>query len=249
MDEETGNPLVEMILDQAGQKGTGRWTAQIALELGAPIPTISSAVEARIISSYKNERVKASDVLGGPTVKGDFDAQEMIGHVGHALYAAKICSYAQGFAMLKAADAAHGFGLNYPAIAKIWRAGCIIRARFLNDVSQAFDQNPQLDNLMLAPFFAQAMNQRHDSLRQVAAAALGCGGAPAGHVSLFGLLRRLPLRAASGQPDSGPAGLFRGPHLPQNRPGGGVPQPVDLMQGAWGAGPPKQRPLCHASSR
>ncbi len=175
MDEETGKPLVEVVLDQAGQKGTGRWTAQIAMDLGAPTHTINAAVESRIISAYKKERLAAQPVLKGPSRPVTQDRQAMVQAVGHALYAAKICSYAQGFAMLRAADAEYGFGLDYPAIAKIWRAGCIIRARFLDDVSRAFGENPDLANLMLAPFFADAMNSRQESLRLVVAAAAGAG--------------------------------------------------------------------------
>ena len=175
IDEKTGEPLVEKVLDQAGQKGTGRWTAQIAMDLGAPTHTINAAVESRIISAYKEERMAAEGVLKGPRPDMDQDKAAMIEAVGHALYAAKICSYAQGFTMLRAADAEHGFGLDYPSIAKIWRAGCIIRARFLDDVSRAFGENPGLANLMLAPFFAEAMNSRQASLRKVVAAAAGAG--------------------------------------------------------------------------
>lgn len=177
-DEETGAPLVEKILDKAGQKGTGRWTVAAALDLGVPVPTITAAVEARALSSYKDERSAAAEQISGPSgAAGAGLTQE---DLAGALYAAKICSYAQGFALMKAADEAHGFDLDYKAIARIWRAGCIIRARFLNDVTAAFEDNPELANLLMAPFFQEAVAKRHDALRKVvAAAALSGVAAPA----------------------------------------------------------------------
>jgi 6-phosphogluconate dehydrogenase len=130
-DPETGQAVVDLILDEAAQKGTGKWTSQNALDLGAPTPTINAAVESRIISAYKDERVAASDVLSGPEPKITADSHEVIGWVQAALYAAKICSYAQGFGLMRLASKEYGYNLNYSEIARIWRGGCIIRARFL----------------------------------------------------------------------------------------------------------------------
>jgi len=171
MDEETGEPLVSRILDKAGQKGTGRWTSASALELGVPAPTLAAAVDARVLSSQKDARVAASKILAGPDAATSAEGADFAADLGKALYAAKICSYAQGFALLRAADAAYGYGLNFGDIAAIWRAGCIIRAAFLDDVRAAFAAEPNLANLMLAPFFSRAMNEGQNSLRRAVAAA------------------------------------------------------------------------------
>lgn len=170
-DPETGETVVDLILDEAQQKGTGKWTSQNSLDLGVPTPTINAAVESRIISAYKEERVAASKVLTGPAPGIRDDAESVITWVRDALYAAKICSYAQGFALMRAASKEYGYNLNYGEIARIWRGGCIIRARFLNDIRQAFTRNPDLSNLMVDPEFAQAMNDRQLSLRKVVALA------------------------------------------------------------------------------
>jgi 6-phosphogluconate dehydrogenase len=170
-DPETGQAVVDLILDEAAQKGTGKWTSQNALDLGAPTPTINAAVESRIISAYKDERVAASDVLSGPEPKITADSHEVIGWVQAALYAAKICSYAQGFGLMRLASKEYGYNLNYSEIARIWRGGCIIRARFLNDIRQAYMRNPDLSNLMIDPEFAEAMNARQALLRKVVALA------------------------------------------------------------------------------
>ena len=173
IDKESNEPLVERILDKAGQKGTGRWTVSAALDLGVPIPTITAAVEARALSSFKAERTAAAEKLSGPDAKACDELTPKI--MANALYTAKICSYAQGFALMHAADAEHGFDLDYKAIARIWRAGCIIRAKFLNDVTAAFTGNPALPNLLVAPFFLNAIADRQDSLRKVVAAAATSG--------------------------------------------------------------------------
>jgi 6-phosphogluconate dehydrogenase len=170
-DPATGKAIVDIILDEAAQKGTGKWTSQNALDLGAPTPTINAAVESRIVSSYKDERVAASDILKGPEPKISADPQKVIDIVRDALYAAKICSYAQGFALMRLASQEYDYNLNYGEIAKIWRGGCIIRARFLNDIRQAFARNPDLPNLMTDSEFAQAMNARQSALRKVVALA------------------------------------------------------------------------------
>jgi 6-phosphogluconate dehydrogenase len=170
-DPEMGGAVVDLILDEAQQKGTGKWTSQNALDLGAPTPTINAAVESRIISAYKGERVAASKVLTGPEPKIDLDAQEVTRWVRDALYAAKICSYAQGFALLRLASKEYGYGMDYSEIARIWRGGCIIRARFLNDIRDAFVRNPDLPNLMIDPEFSKAMNARQTALRRLVALA------------------------------------------------------------------------------
>ena len=153
-DPETGKWLVDLILDKAGQKGTGKWMSQIALDLGVPIPTINAAVEGRILSAYKSDRVNASKVLTGPKVdpyKGD--AKELIAAVHDALYASKICSYAQGMFMMKAASDEYKWSLDLGEIARIWKGGCIIRAQFLDLIKAAYRKNPGLPNLMLDDHF------------------------------------------------------------------------------------------------
>jgi 6-phosphogluconate dehydrogenase len=167
-DPESGAPLVELILDQAGQKGTGRWTAQEALELGYPVPALTAAVEARNLSAMKDERVAAAAELSGPeNQQPELDSDRFVGFIGDALYASKICAYAQGMGMLAAASRAYDYDLNYGEIAKIWRAGCIIRADFLDDVYAAYEAQPGLDNLLLAPFFQQAVTTRQAAWRAV----------------------------------------------------------------------------------
>jgi 6-phosphogluconate dehydrogenase len=167
IDPETNRPLVELILDAAGQKGTGRWTVQGALELGIAIPTMFAAVNARIMSSIKTERVAASKLLNGPDLKFDGDVEEFIQQVQDALYCSKICSYAQGMALLSAASHAYNYNLNLSEIARIWKGGCIIRARFLTKIQSAFKDNPTLSNLLLAPEFKQTILDRQDNWRKV----------------------------------------------------------------------------------
>jgi len=167
MDDETGQPLVEVILDEAKQKGTGKWTSQSALDLGAPTPTINAAVESRIVSAYKAERVAASQVLAGPEIKFDGDRAGLIRDLRDALYVAKICSYAQGFALLRAASQEYDYRLKYGEIARIWRGGCIIRAAFLNDIRAAFERNPDLSNLLMDAEFGQVVQSRQAALRRI----------------------------------------------------------------------------------
>ncbi|MBN2388443.1 MAG: NADP-dependent phosphogluconate dehydrogenase [Anaerolineales bacterium] len=174
-DPETGQAIVDLVLDEAQQKGTGKWTSQNALDLGAPTPTINAAVESRILSAYRDERLRAARILGGPEARLDADPETVIGLVGDALYAAKICSYAQGFGLLRLASREYEYDLNYAEIARIWRGGCIIRARFLNDIRQAFHRNPDLANLMLDPEFSGALNARERALRRVVALAAESG--------------------------------------------------------------------------
>ncbi len=171
IDPESGQALVDLILDEAAQKGTGKWTSQNALDLGAPIPTINAAVESRILSSLKEERVKAAPLLTGPEPSIPEQPDTVIGWVRDALYVAKICSYAQGFAMMQMASHEYNYQLNLAELARIWRGGCIIRARFLNDLRQAFLRNPRLPNLLVDPEFAQVVNSHQDALRKVVALA------------------------------------------------------------------------------
>ncbi|VBB05263.1 6-phosphogluconate dehydrogenase signature [Lucifera butyrica] len=166
-DEQTGAPLVEIILDKAGQKGTGKWTSQSALELGVPTPTITEAVFARCMSAYKTERLAAAGILTGPSVRYDGSGEKFIQAIQDALYASKICSYAQGFALLKAAGEEYSWNLNYGDIALLWRGGCIIRAQFLDRINEAFRQDPKLPNLLLDPFFRDVLARVQSNWRLV----------------------------------------------------------------------------------
>ena len=175
-DEETGEPLVEKIMDKAGQKGTGKWTSKNALDLGVPLPLITESVFARFISSLKDERVAASKVLSGPEkVEFEGDRDELIEAVRKALYMSKITSYAQGFAQMRAASEEYGWNLKYGDIAMIWRGGCIIRAHFLQKIKEAFDRDPQLANLMLDPYFKDIVENYQAALREVVSIAVKHG--------------------------------------------------------------------------
>ena len=166
-DEETGVPLVELILDKAKQKGTGKWASQEALDLGVPTPTINAAVEARILSAYKVEREKAAEIYPGKTRRFRGDRMNFIEAVEDALYASKINTYAQGMALLTAASQEYEYSLNLAEIARIWRGGCIIRADLLEDIRAAYADNPNLSNLLLVPFFRDALVARQDAWRFV----------------------------------------------------------------------------------
>ncbi|MBI3912207.1 MAG: NADP-dependent phosphogluconate dehydrogenase [Armatimonadetes bacterium] len=170
-DPDTGQPLVELILDTAGQKGTGKWTSQNALDLGAALPTINAAVEARLLSSYKRERVAASETLCGPAPQPPADVNRFIDQVEGALYAAKICAYAQGMALLAKASAEYGYSLELAEIARIWKGGCIIRARLLDHIRRAYQRRPDLPNLLLDEEFRDALHARQDDWRAVVATA------------------------------------------------------------------------------
>lgn len=172
-DEETGRPMVDVILDKAGQKGTGKWTSQSALDLGVPLPLITESVFARFISALKDERVAASKVLSGPNgIDFTGDREQFIEQVRQALYLSKICSYAQGFAQLRAASNEYNWNLNYGDIAMIWRGGCIIRAQFLQKIKDAYDRDPNLANLLLDPYFKDIADRYQESLRQVISVAV-----------------------------------------------------------------------------
>jgi 6-phosphogluconate dehydrogenase len=167
LDPETNQSMVELIMDSAGQKGTGRWTVVSALDLGVSIPTITAAVNARIISSYKDERVQASVQLTGPSATYDGDVKAFINKVRDALYCSKICSYAQGMALLSKASKQFNYDLDFSEIARIWKGGCIIRAGFLDKIKVAFKENPELPNLLLAPEFKQTILDRQQAWRDV----------------------------------------------------------------------------------
>jgi len=167
VDEATGQPLLELVLDKAGQKGTGKWTAQNALDLGVPVPTITEAVFARCMSAYKEQRLAASTILAAPQGFYEGSAAALVSAVHDALYASKICSYAQGFALMQAAGAAYGWNLHYGDIALLWRGGCIIRAKFLGQIKAAFLARPDLPNLMLDPFFREALARMQENWRMV----------------------------------------------------------------------------------
>ncbi|MBW1808921.1 MAG: NADP-dependent phosphogluconate dehydrogenase [Deltaproteobacteria bacterium] len=174
-DQESGRPLVDLILDKAGQKGTGRWTCQTALEMGIPIPTIQSAVESRMLSSQKTFREQAAKLVERPAKLEPADKNEVVEAVEAALYASKVCSYAQGFAMLQATGSEYGYQLDLGEIARIWRGGCIIRANLLQDIRAAYEQDTDLAHLFLAPFFSQALTRRLTAWRQAVNLAINRG--------------------------------------------------------------------------
>jgi len=174
-DKETDKAIVDLILDEAAQKGTGKWTSQNSFDLGAPIPTINAAVESRILSSFKEERVAASGLLVGPRAQIKGERTQNIATIRDALYTAKICSYAQGFAMLRMASKEYSYDFNYSEIARIWRGGCIIRASFLNDIRDAYKRNNDLTNLMVDPEFSTRMNRGQAALRTLVSMAAESG--------------------------------------------------------------------------
>lgn len=173
--DEDGEPLVEKILDTAGQKGTGKWTAMSALDMGIPLTLIAEAVLARFLSALKEERVAASKVLSGPTPAFDGDRQAFVDDIREALYASKIVSYAQGYMLMRAAAAEYNWNLNYGGIALMWRGGCIIRSVFLGKIKEAFDNNPELNNLLLDPYFKEQVESAQSAWRRVVARAVQMG--------------------------------------------------------------------------
>ena len=206
IDPDTGLPIVELILDAAGQKGTGRWTVVDSLEQGVAIPTIIAAITARIMSSYKTERTAASHVLTGPSAQFSGDKKAFIDMVRDALYCSKMCSYAQGMALLSAASKTYSYDLNLSECSRIWKGGCIIRARFLDKIKKAFNENPNLPNLLLAPEFKQTILDKQEAWREVIAQAAKMGIAvPAFSASLdyFDSYRRdrLPQNLTQAQRD------------------------------------------------
>ncbi|HCP12550.1 MAG TPA: phosphogluconate dehydrogenase (NADP(+)-dependent, decarboxylating), partial [Planctomycetaceae bacterium] len=174
-DRETGSDLVDLILDTAGQKGTGKWMSQHALDLGVPTTLITEAVFARCLSAQKDARVRAEAVLKGPDAKFTGDRKQFVDDVRQALYASKLCSYAQGYVQLDAAAKEFGWKLQNGPIALLWRGGCIIRSRFLEDIKKAFDKNPTLENLLLDDFFRSAIEQAQPAWRRVVSTAIQLG--------------------------------------------------------------------------
>ncbi len=173
--DEDGNEVVDLILDTAGQKGTGKWTAIAALDVGQPLTLIAEAVFARCLSALKEERVEASKVLTGPKPQFTAEKQTFINDLRQALYASKIVSYAQGYQLMRAAAKEYNWNLNYGGIALMWRGGCIIRSVFLAKIKEAFDKNPDLVNLLLDPFFKEALENAQQSWRRVVIAAVEMG--------------------------------------------------------------------------
>ncbi|NTX26453.1 NADP-dependent phosphogluconate dehydrogenase [Burkholderia pyrrocinia] len=206
-DEETGKHLVDVILDRAAQKGTGKWTSQNALDLGVPLPLITESVFARVLSSLKTERVAASKILSGPAAAPfDGDRAAFVEAVRRALYLSKVISYAQGFAQLRTASEEYGWNLDLGTIAKIFRAGCIIRARFLQKITDAYAKDPALANLLLDPYFQDIAANYQASLRDVVVAAVKAGvpvPAFASAVAYFDSYRseRLPANLVQAQRD------------------------------------------------
>jgi 6-phosphogluconate dehydrogenase len=164
--DEDGAPMVDKILDAAGQKGTGKWTGVNSLELGVPVTLIGEAVYARCLSAMKDERVAASKILNGPKLSAAQDRRQFIEDVRRALFCSKVVSYAQGYMLMREAAKEQGWDLNYGGIALMWRGGCIIRSRFLGKIKEAFDKNPQLTNLLLDDFFSGVLNEYQASWRR-----------------------------------------------------------------------------------
>ncbi len=214
-DAVTGEPILSVILDEAKQKGTGKWTSQDALDLGAPTHTINAAVSSRIISSMKEQRVEASEILKGPQPQFKEDEREqLIEAVKHALYASKIISYAQGFGLLSLASAEYEYDLDMREIAKIWRAGCIIRADLLDDIMSAFERNQDLSNLLLDEHFKEEVVRRQGAMRYVISTAIGMGipiyamSAALGYFDAF-RTARLPANLTQAQRDYFGAHTYR----------------------------------------
>jgi 6-phosphogluconate dehydrogenase len=174
-DDQTGKPMVDVILDTAGQKGTGKWTGITALELGQPLTLIGEAVFARCLSALKDQRVEAAKHLSGPDVKFEGDRDAFVNDIRDALYASKIVSYAQGYQLMRAAAEEYDWNLNYGGIALMWRGGCIIRSQFLGKIKEAFDSNPDLVNLLLDPYFKDAVTGAQPAWRRVVAKSVEMG--------------------------------------------------------------------------
>lgn len=173
--DKDGEPMVDKILDKAGQKGTGKWTASTALDMGIPLTLIGEAVFARCLSAAKDERVEASRVLKGPQISFQGDRKEFINDLRDALYASKIVSYAQGYSLMRAAGEEYGWNLNYGGIALMWRGGCIIRSAFLGKIKEAFDKNHNITNLLLDPFFKEKVDRAQSGWRRVISSAITNG--------------------------------------------------------------------------
>jgi 6-phosphogluconate dehydrogenase len=202
-DERTGGPLVDVILDQAEQKGTGRWTAIDALDLGVPLTGITEAVFARTLSSLSGERKAASGTLAGPVPGAGEDRTDLVDDIRQALYASKVVAYAQGFAQMRAASKANDWDLDLGAMATIWRGGCIIRAQFLNRIRDAYAEHGDIENLLMVPYFTEAVANAQDAWRRVVVTATQQGVAIpafASSLSYYDAYRR----------ERGPANLIQG---------------------------------------
>ncbi|HKP12031.1 MAG TPA: NADP-dependent phosphogluconate dehydrogenase [Blastocatellia bacterium] len=205
-DRQTGKPLVDLILDVAGQKGTGKWTSDVALDLGVVIPTIQAAVDARVMSGLKDQRVEASKQLPGPAARYGGDKQEMIDAVHDALYASKICSYAQGMNLIRRGSDEYKWDINLGELSRIWKGGCIIRAQFLDKIKQAYQRRPDLPNLLVDPDFRAWVLEAQPRWRQAVTTAQGMGiavPAMSGSLSYFDMYRTasLPLNLTQAQRD------------------------------------------------
>ncbi len=207
IDPQTSRPFVDIVLDTAGQKGTGKWTAIASLDMGVPAPTIAEAVFARAISSFKDLRISASEVLEGPEApEFDGDRAAFVEDVRQALYCSKICAYAQGFGLMAEASVQKEWGLDFAEISRIWRGGCIIRAALLHEITLAYREQPELPNLLMAPAFVEAINKGQDAWRRVVATAALQGvptAALSSALSYFDALRspRLPASLLQSQRD------------------------------------------------
>jgi 6-phosphogluconate dehydrogenase len=205
-DPETGKDLIDLIVDAASQKGTGKWTVQEAAEIGAPVPTIAASVEARVLSSDAATRKAAQAALAGPSTQPSVDRKALIAEVRAALFCAKACSYAQGMGLLRAASQMHGWNLQLAELARIWTGGCIIRARFLRNIKEAFLRNPELPSLLVDPWFREQLGTRQAGWRSAVARAVGAGipvMALGGSLSYYDMLRRprLPANLIQAQRD------------------------------------------------
>jgi 6-phosphogluconate dehydrogenase len=202
-DDRTGRPLVDVILDQAEQKGTGRWTAIDALDLGVPLTGITEAVFARTLSALRDERKAASTTLAGPVPGAGEDRTDLVDDIRQALYASKVVAYAQGFAQMRAASKANDWNLDLGAMATIWRGGCIIRAQFLNRIRDAYAEHGDIENLLMVPYFTEAVANAQDAWRRVVVTATQQGVAIpafASSLSYYDGYRR----------ERGPANLIQG---------------------------------------
>ncbi len=174
-DSIANKPLLDLILDTGGQKGTGKWTSQTALEIGVPIPSVSEAVFARFISALKDERIRASEQLKGPKIQYNGDIETLVESIRKALYASLLCSYAQGFTLLKGAEKEYGWKFNFSDITHIWRKGCIIQAKILEKIKIAYSENPELENLLNTTYFNEIIGEYQEAWRNVTANAIKSG--------------------------------------------------------------------------
>jgi 6-phosphogluconate dehydrogenase len=210
VDPETRQPLVDVVLDKAGQKGTGKWTAQVALDLAVPIPTIAAAIDGRVLSSMKDERVAASQKLAGPRAGAAFGSTErarLVTDLQDALYAARICAYAQGMALIRGGSNQYSWNINLAEIGRIWKGGCIIRARLLDPVRHAFGEQPQLVNLLLDPALARILYDAQGGWRRTVARAAEAGIPMLSHAAALGYFdsyraSRLPQSLTQAQRDA-----------------------------------------------